>query len=58
MKIHALTFVEPLHMLGLTIIRTPFLAQCDVCVTDDYGNLVDCEALGDVLAYRADMQMH
>lgn len=58
MKIQAMTFTEPLHRLGLTIVRTPFLGQRDVCVTDDYGNLVECEALGHVLAFSADTQIH
>lgn len=57
MKIQVMTFSEPLNLLGLTIVRTPSLGQREVCVTDDYGNLVECEALGHVLAYTADTQV-
>lgn len=58
MKIQTMTFAEPLYCLGLTIVRTPFIGQNELCVTDDYGNLVECEAIGHVLAYSADTQIH
>ncbi|WP_349607289.1 MULTISPECIES: hypothetical protein [Cupriavidus] len=52
------TIVEPLNLLGLSIVRTTPCAHRDVCVTDDFGNLTECESLGQALAFAADIQMH
>lgn len=53
-----LTIVEPLNRLGLSVVRTPFLGHREICVTDDFGNLTECEALGQALAFAADLQSH
>ncbi|QRQ88356.1 hypothetical protein [Cupriavidus oxalaticus] len=53
-----LTIVEPLNRLGLSIVRTPFWGHRDICVTDDFGNLIECESLGQALAFAADIQSH
>ncbi|BDB24975.1 hypothetical protein Tamer19_55710 [Cupriavidus sp. TA19] len=53
-----LTIVEPLNRLGLSVVRTPFWGHRDICVTDDFGNLTECESLGQALAFAADLQSH
>lgn len=53
-----LTIVEPLNRLGLSVVRTPFGGHREICVTDDFGNLTECESLGQALAFAADLQAH
>ncbi|WP_155301369.1 hypothetical protein [Cupriavidus necator] len=53
-----LTTVEPLNRLGLSIVRNSSCGHQEICVTDDFGNLTECESLGQALAFAADIQMH
>ena len=48
------TFVKPLNVLGLSIVTGLCTGPGHLCVTDDFGNLIECEALGQVLAFAAD----
>lgn len=48
------TFVKPLNVLGLSIVTVLRTGSGHLCVTDDFGNLIECEALGQVLAFAAD----